>query len=267
MSEQQTTELTPIEEKRQLIQSYEAEFAKVVPDTIGAKRFTRIALTALSKNPDLVDCDRMSLLGAIMEAAQQGLEPNTAKGHSYLVPFKGIVTYIPGYQGLKELAYDTGKVKSVRARIVYFGDGWKILQGDEERYVHEPCMEFSKRGDPIGAYAIVELVGGGVLRDFMYFEEIEETRPAHTKQGTKSYIPNTPWKNHWDEMARKTVFRRCLKYAPLSDRLSQAIHSDELASRGGSLKFDPDMGEVVDVEANPPAVEKPAEAASPEALG
>ena len=62
-------------------------------------------------------CDVASLVGAIGQCAQMGLEPNTILGHAYLVPFNtkrkdasGVerwvnsVQVIIGYKGLIDLA-------------------------------------------------------------------------------------------------------------------------------------------------------------------
>ncbi|NCC91426.1 MAG: recombinase RecT, partial [Spirochaetia bacterium] len=64
------------------------QIAKALPSVITAERFTRIALTALSSNPKLAECDRNSFLGGLMQAAQLGLEPNTPLGQAYLIPFR-----------------------------------------------------------------------------------------------------------------------------------------------------------------------------------
>jgi recombination protein RecT len=38
---------------------------------------------------------------------------------------------------------------------------------------------------------------------------------------------NGPWKDHWNEMARKTVLRRLMKYLSLSPELANAIAADD----------------------------------------
>ena len=56
------------QKKPQTLKDYvmvmQEQFAKALPKVITPERFTRIALTALSSNPKLMNCDRGSFLGA-----------------------------------------------------------------------------------------------------------------------------------------------------------------------------------------------------------
>lgn len=68
---------------------------RALPGVMTPERFTRIVLTALSSNPELQQCTPESFCGAMMTAAQLGLEPNTPLGQAYLIPYrnnrKGVV--------------------------------------------------------------------------------------------------------------------------------------------------------------------------------
>lgn len=55
-----------------------------LPEVITPERFIRMALSALNTTPKLQECSRMSVLAALMNAAQLGLEPNTPIGQAYL---------------------------------------------------------------------------------------------------------------------------------------------------------------------------------------
>ena len=46
------------------------------------ERFSRIVLSALSTNPKLAETTPQSFLGAMMTAAQLGVEPNTPLGQA-----------------------------------------------------------------------------------------------------------------------------------------------------------------------------------------
>lgn len=83
----------PVKTMRDYIKSMEGEIAKALPSVITPERFTRIVTTALSSNPELGNCSPQSFLGAMMTAAQLGLEPNTPLGQAYLLPYrnKGIL--------------------------------------------------------------------------------------------------------------------------------------------------------------------------------
>ena len=70
-----------------LIKSMEPEIKKALPSVITPERFTRMVLSAISMTPKLADCTPMSFLGAMMQAAQLGVEPNTPLGQAYLIPY------------------------------------------------------------------------------------------------------------------------------------------------------------------------------------
>lgn len=73
---------------QQYIKQMEGEIRKALPSVLTPERFTRITLSALSSNPRLQECTPQSFLGAMMTAAQLGVEPNTPLGQAYLIPFK-----------------------------------------------------------------------------------------------------------------------------------------------------------------------------------
>lgn len=71
-----------------MIKVMEPEIKKALPKVITPERFTRMALSALNTTPKLAECSQMSFLGALMNAAQLGLEPNTPLGQAYLIPYR-----------------------------------------------------------------------------------------------------------------------------------------------------------------------------------
>ena len=66
------------------IKKMEGEIKKALPSVMTPERFTRITLSALSTNPKLGETTPNSFLGAMMTAAQLGLEPNTPLGLSLI---------------------------------------------------------------------------------------------------------------------------------------------------------------------------------------
>ena len=98
------------------IKSMEGEIKKALPSVITPERFTRMTLSAISTNPKLAQCTPASFLGAMMSAAQLGLEPNTPLGQAYLIPYKNRgndeVQFQIGYKGLIDLAYSKTKRKN-----------------------------------------------------------------------------------------------------------------------------------------------------------
>jgi recombination protein RecT len=69
-----------------------------------AERLSRITLTTMKQNPKLLECSIESLLGAVLQSAQLGLEPNLL-GSCYFIPYKGVVSFQIGYKGLPGYAH------------------------------------------------------------------------------------------------------------------------------------------------------------------
>src|SRR6185369_8569019 len=82
---------------RDLITSMKGEFEAALPKALPLDLFMRVTLTGFRKTPNLLNCSRKSLLGALLETARLGLEPCTEQ--AYLIPFKNECTLVVGYQG------------------------------------------------------------------------------------------------------------------------------------------------------------------------
>lgn len=206
---------------KQYVGSMQGEIVKALPAGMTAERFTRITLSALSKNPKLQECTPTSFLAAMMTAAQLGLEPNTPLGQAYLIPYKnkGIAEcqFQIGFKGLIDLAYRSGEVSMIEAHTVYDDDEFDFQYGIETKLIHVPCLE-EKRGEPVAFYAILRTKDGGCGFDVMSVSEARE----HAKRYSAANGDGGPWKTHFEEMAKKTVLKRLLKYAPLrTDYLGQ----------------------------------------------
>ena len=87
----QTAQSAQVSKKPTTMQDYikkmQGEIAKALPSVLTPERFTRITLSALSTNAKLAETTPKSFLGAMMTAAQLGLEPNTPLGQAYLIPY------------------------------------------------------------------------------------------------------------------------------------------------------------------------------------
>ena len=73
---------------QQYIERMKPGIAAALPSVITPERFTRMVLSAISTNPNLAQTTPKSFLGAMMTAAQLGMEPNTPLGQAYLIPFR-----------------------------------------------------------------------------------------------------------------------------------------------------------------------------------
>lgn len=227
---------------QQYIKSMEGEIAKALPSVITPERFTRMVLSALSTNPKLAGCTPRSFLGAMMNAAQLGLEPNTPLGQAYLIPYKnkGVdeVQFQIGYKGLIDLAYRSGEVELVQAQIVYENDDFTCEYGLDPKLVHRPADH--DRGEPVKVYALFKTKSGGYGFEVMSMEDCRKHAQKYSQGYNSSF---SPWKTNFEEMCKKTVLKRVLKYAPLKSDFAREISQD------GSIKteIDKDMYAVPDV--------------------
>lgn len=237
-------DMKPKEQIAYLLDQKKGELQKMLPKTLSIDRLLKVAQIAATTTPALAKCDVPSLVGAIGQCAQMGLEPNTVLGHAYLVPFNtkrkdangnerwvNSVQVIIGYKGLIDLARRSGQIVSIAAHEVCKEDSFELVYGLDEKLNHTPAM--GERGPVIGFYAVAKLKDGGYCFEFMSVHQVQEIMKA-TQSGGKY----GPWKDHFVEMGRKTVIRRLAKYLPLSIEFQTATALDEAATAGRDQKLD-----------------------------
>lgn len=206
------------------------EVAAALPPHIPVDRFMRVVITAVNSNPDLLNADRRSLFGAAMKAAQDGLLPDGRDGALVVFNTKEKVDnverwikkvqWMPMVGGILKKIRNSGELLSISAQVAYEKDKFTYVLGDDERIEHEPFMD-GDRGKPRLVYAIAKTKDGGVYRDVMTVSEIEKVRNVSRAKDSG------PWKDWWDEMAKKTVIRRLSKRLPMSSDLDDLIRQDD----------------------------------------
>lgn len=197
----------------------------IAPSNLRPERVMKIVISAVSRTPKLMDCSIDSIFLATLQAVELGLEPGSAIGEAYLIPFKGLCQMLPGYRGLATLAYRSGFVSSLDAHEVYEGDAFRYSYGLEAELHHIPG-DVCDPAKITHAYAVVRLKDGAVLFDVMNRAQIEAVR-------RRSRAANDgPWVTDYGEMAKKTVLKRVLKRCPASVELAKAIAADVVAEMG-----------------------------------
>lgn len=180
-----------------------------------------------SKDRLLSKCSIDSIANSLYYAAAVGLELGTPRGHSYLVPYGGKCTYQIGYKGLIELAYRSGKVKTINAQVVHDGDSFVFSQGAGPN--GSDVFEFTpNRKNPskdwYTTFMRVIFADGGFFIHEMLRHEIEAVRDKSVKGKDND---GSPWKTYPEEMYKKTVIKRGLKTLNLSPTLSAIIGLDD----------------------------------------
>jgi recombination protein RecT len=221
-----TQQLTIRDSQRQLVEivrgpDYQQKFKSMLPADVNPERFTAVLVRALQEDPNLAkpSTDRASLLLACQRAAQDGLIPDKREGA--LVMYGNQVQWQPMILGLRKILALSGF--DIRAEVVFANDEFDYSLGDEAFITHKPARLGMERGAAIGAYAIATDRDGRKYRDVMSLAEINKVRAVSRSQ-------NGPWKQWFDEMAKKTVAKRLIKTLPITnERLQDAIAADNAA--------------------------------------
>lgn len=211
---------------RAYIKAMEPAIKKALPSVITPERFMRMVLSALSSTPKLAECSPQSFLAAMMTAAQLGVEPNTALGQAYLLPYRNHgqmeCQFQLGYKGLIDLAYRSGEVSVIQAHTVYENDVFEYELGMDPKLRHVPAK--ADRGEAVAYYAMFKTKDGGYGFEVMSVDDVQR----HAQRYSKSYgSGSSPWRSNFDEMAKKTVLKRALKYAPLKSDFVRGVAQDE----------------------------------------
>lgn len=204
---------------KQLTNQFKA-IQSLVPKHVTPERLCRISLNAVSRNPNLMNCAPETIVGAIVNCASLGLEPNLL-GHAYIVPFwnnktgKMEAQFQIGYKGALDLIRRTGQVSTISAHEVYEGDTFEYAYGLEEKLVHIPNGE-DEESKITHFYAAYKLKDGGKGFLVMTRAQMDKHRDKFTKSKDKKGNVFGPWKDHYVSMALKTVILKLIKYMPIS---------------------------------------------------
>lgn len=224
-----TAETTAIAEKKAprtikeliLTDGFRQSVADALPKHLTVERFLRVALTALTRTPKLAKCDEKSFFSALLTLSQLGIEPDGRRAH--LIPFenrkKNIteVQLIIDYKGLVEIVLRSGLVSKIHSDAVCENDDFLYDRGEVVRHK----IDFRRdRGQVYAVYALCRLKDGSESSEVMSRQDVERIR-GRSRSGKDG-----PWVTDWNEMAKKTVFRRLSKWLPWSPEIRDALSAD-----------------------------------------
>lgn len=231
--------LSPAQTIQAYLKRMGPEIEKALPSHMNVDRLSRIALTTMRTNPKLLECSLPSLMGAVMQSAQLGLEPGLI-GHCYIIPYGKEATFIIGYKGMIDLARRSGHIESIYAHVVHENDEFDYELGLQPKLVHKPSS--GDKGKMTHAYAVAHFKDGGYQFEVMDVAEIEKrrSRSKASKHG--------PWVTDYEEMAKKTVIRHMWKYLPISIEIQQQAAQDEVIRK--DITSEPEPADYIDLEAH-----------------
>lgn len=199
------------------ITAMEGDITNALAKRVGTQQFITAAMMAVSQQPDLMAVERKSLLTALVKCASDGLLPDGRD--AALVKMGNKAAYMPMIGGIVRRLRDTEAIRAINTRVVYEGDEFRVVYGDDERIEHQPAFKSEKA---VVVYAIATLPDGSKEREVMTVDQVEKVR------GVSRAANAGPWKDWWPEMARKTVARRLLKRIPVPQEVAQVLaHDDE----------------------------------------
>jgi recombination protein RecT len=208
----------PADVVRNQLATMAGEFKNALPSHIKPEKFQRVVMTVVQQNSDLMTADRKTLLASCLKCAADGLVPDGRE--AALVLFGNKVQYMPMMAGLQKRVRNSGDILGIEAHVIYANDKFVWRQGIESTLIHEPLFP-GERGQAIGAYAVAKFKDGGTQFEVMDRAAIEKVR-AVSRAGKSG-----PWVQWWDEMARKTVFRRMSKWLPMDAESEDLLRRDD----------------------------------------
>ena len=241
---------------RSLILKNQSAIATALPRHLTPDRFTRIVLTCLSTNPALLDCTQRSFLGAVVQAAQLGLELGLL-GQAYIVPFENRkagtteAQLIIGYRGLLQLARNSGQVSTIHAYAVYRDDTFSYELGTDPK-IHHKRDDAGRQGpaELTHVYAWARLKDGGLqIADPWSRMRLEAHRDRYARAAKAG-----PWASNYVDMCLKTALRDLCKMLPANtDHMARAVAIDETAAAQLPQHFDEviDISDAVEVQETP----------------
>jgi len=236
-----------------LIQQSIAQLKHALPKHMDAERMARIALTTIRLNPELANCTPESFLGALFQSSQLGLEPNT-NGEAWLIPYrnkqkdgsyKKVVQFQVGAYGLVKLYWNHQNAVGLQVETVYKNDTFEYDLGSMKPPIHKQPPFGEDRGEVMGYYACATLTNGGVQLKVLSKRAAFEFAKKHSKCWDKEkqeFYYGTPWRDHFDAMAQKTVLKQLMKLLPKSVEIQHALAMDETVK----TKVEADMTEIPD---------------------
>lgn len=227
-----------------LFQGFGEYIAASLPQHVPQELLLNAMLNSIRKNPKLLNCTQASMLSAIMFSAQTGLLPDTPAQECHLIPYGSTCQWIPGFRGYQKLARQSGEVLDIVARVVYKGDEFKQVLGSSEEILHVPSDDpaVDDKGKPIPThfYAIAFLSNGRSKFEVMTKAQVDKVRDGSRAKD------DGPWVQWYEEMGRKTVFRRLAKWLPMSASMAAAIEMDNRATMGDNQPLHPQLAGVVE---------------------
>ena len=199
----------------------------------------------------------MTVIQSCLKAASFDLPIDQNLGYAYIVSFKNKgrneAKFILGWKGMHQLALRTGVYKVINVLDVRQGE-----LKSYNRLTEEIELDFIEDEDEretlpiIGYVGYYRLINGTEKTIYMTKKQIEK----HERKHRNGEYMGWGWKNDWDAMARKTVYRQLIgKWGVMSidyrssgaaQQLAQQMSDEDFWNQNGDTTVP--VGTVIDVD-------------------
>ena len=239
------TEMVPYQKKladlRGALLRSKSEILKALPAHLDADRMFRLYLTCAQVTPRLADCEQISVIGAVMQAAQLGLSLETVLGEAYLIPRRNknmggayVAHFQIGYKGLRKLAkVGDLQIRDIYAIPVFKNDIFDYEYGDEPKVTHKPAR--ANRGEIVNAYARAIWTDGYKRSWVIGPEDVERAQKSSDsfQRAARDGNDGSPWMTDPEAMWMKTALLRLCRQLPLASEspLARAMAAEHVDGR------------------------------------
>jgi len=177
------------------------------------------------------------VIQSALKAATFDLPIDQNLGYAYIVPFKNYkrdtgrkvmeATFILGWKGMHQLALRTGAYKTINVVDIREGELKRYNRLTEEVEIDFIVDEDERDSKPVVGYVgYYRLVNGAEKTIYMSKKAIEQ----HERKFRKGENMGKGWRDDWDAMARKTVYRQLIgKWGVMSINYQTVEEGKQLA--------------------------------------
>lgn len=143
---------------------------------------------------------------------------------AYFLPYGNDITSVLDYKTLMALIKKHTNVKSIDAQLVYENETFHVEQGKVVTHKQNPFASKEQKCNLIGAYSVFTLEDNTKDYYFSSLDEINKVKECSKSANSKF----SPWNNWYDEMVKKTVIRKGMKFYPMILDNEQRIALDSV---------------------------------------
>ena len=177
----------------------------------------------------------MTVIQSALKAATFDLPIDQNLGYAYIVPFRNKkedgskrmeATFILGWKGMHQLALRTGVYKTINVIDIRQGELKSYNRLTEEISIEFEEDEEKREALPIVGYVgYYKMINGTEKTVYMTKKQIE----LHERKFRKGQYMGKGWRDDWDAMARKTVYRKLIgKWGVMSIDYRSASEAQDL---------------------------------------